>query len=125
MGHRHQPSAICYQPSAISYRPSARWDRRESKVKVTGGRTGIQCPIGLFPRQEEEIARLTQEINRGRTAAEKAPRAQALIEAVDVLLACEQYDEGSMDCRLCHNFSELRRKTAALVIKAGHLADSR
>jgi hypothetical protein len=83
---------------------------------------GIHCPIGLFPRQEAEIARLTQEINRAPTAAEKAPWAQALIEAVDVLLACEQYDEKSLDCRLCHNFSDLRRKTAALVVKAGRLS---
>ena len=90
-----------------------------------GGQASIHCPIGLFPRQEEEIALLTQEINQARTAAEKAPWAQTLIETVDVLLACEQYDEGGMDCRLCRNFSELRRKTAALVIKAGHLADSR
>jgi hypothetical protein len=81
----------------------------------------IHCPIGLFPRQEEEIAHLTQEINQARTAAEKAPWAQALIEAVDVLLACEQYDEGSINCRLCRNFSELRRKTAALVIRASRL----
>ena len=82
---------------------------------------GIRCPTGLFPRQEEEIARLTRAINQARTAAEKAPWAQQLIEAVDVLLACEQYDEGSMHCRLCRNFSELRHKTAALVIKAGRL----
>jgi hypothetical protein len=86
-----------------------------------GRQASIHCTIGLFPRQEEEIARLTREINQARTAAEKAPWAQALIEAVDVLLACEQYDEESLDCRLCRNFSELRRKTAALVIKAGHL----
>ena len=83
---------------------------------------GIRCPIGLFPRQEAEIARLTQEINRAPTAADKAPWAQALMEAVDVLLACEQYDEQSLDCRLCRNFSELRRKTAALVVKAGRLS---
>lgn len=90
-----------------------------------GGQASVHCPISLFPRQEEEIARLTQEINQARTAAEKAPWAQALIETVDVLLACEQYDEESLDCRLCRNFSELRHKTAALVVKAGHLADSR
>jgi hypothetical protein len=83
----------------------------------------IHCPIGLFPRQEEEIARLTQKINQARTAAEKAPWAQALIEAVDVLLACERYDQESLNCRLCRNFSELRRKTAALVVKAGRLDD--
>jgi hypothetical protein len=93
--------------------------------REVGRQARIHCSTGLFPRREEEIARLTQEINQARTAAEKAPWAQALIETVDVLLACEQYDEGSMDCRLCRNFSELRRKTAALVIKAGRLDDRR
>ena len=82
---------------------------------------GIRCPIGLFSRQEAEIARLTQEINQAPTAAEKASWAQELREAVNVLLACEDYDEGTVDCRLCHNFSELRRKTATLVLKAGQL----
>lgn len=94
-------------------------------MREMGRRAGIRCPIDLFPRQEEEIARLTQEINQAQTAAEKTPWAQELMEAVDVLLACERYDEESMDCRLCRNFSGLRRKTAALVVKAGHLADSR
>ena len=83
---------------------------------------GIRCPIGIFPRQETEIARLTQGINRARTAAEKASWAQELIDAVEVLIACDRYDEGSMHCRLCHNFSELRHKTATLVIKAGRLS---
>ena len=90
-------------------------------MRETEGQTGIDCPIGLFPEQEEEIARLTQEVNRAGTAAEKGPWAQALTEAVDVLLACQRYDEESLDCRLCRNFSALRRKTAALVIRAGRL----
>jgi hypothetical protein len=94
-------------------------------VRETDRQAGIHCSIGLFPRQEEEIARLTWEINQARTVAEKAPWAQTLMEAVDVLLACEGYDEESLDCRLCHNFSELRRKTAVLVVKAGRLNDRR
>ncbi|MBU0703242.1 MAG: hypothetical protein KKC18_05185 [Chloroflexi bacterium] len=83
---------------------------------------GIRCPIGIFPRQEAEITRLTQAINQSPTAAEKAPWAQELIEAVDVLLACDRYDEADLHCRLCRNFSELRHKTATLVIKAGCLS---
>lgn len=90
-------------------------------MKKTGRQAGIRCPIGLFPRQEAEIAQLTEAINRAPTAAEKAPWAQALMEAADVLLACERYDGESLHCRLCHNFSELRRKTAALVISAARL----
>jgi len=89
------------------------------------GEARIHCPIGLFHKQEAEVARLTQAINQAHMATEKAPWAEALIEAVDVLLACERYDEESLDCRLCRNFSELRRKTAALVVKAGHLDDRR
>jgi hypothetical protein len=86
-----------------------------------GRQASIHCPIGLFPGQEEEIARLTQVINQARTAVEKVPWAQALIEAADVLLTCEQYDAGSLDCCLCRAFSELRRKAASLIVKAGSL----
>ena len=85
----------------------------------------IKCPIDLFPRQEAQIVRLTQEINRARSAAQKAPFAQSLIETVEVLLACESFAEDSSDCRLCRNFSELRRKTAALVVQVGQLDQRR
>lgn len=91
-------------------------------MRKRGKQESIRCPIGLFSEQEEEIERLTEAINRASTAAEKAPWAQELIEAVHVLLACEQYDEENVNCRLCRNFSELRRKTAGLVVKAGRLS---
>ena len=90
-----------------------------------GGQPNISCPTGLFARQEGEVMRLTGAINQAPRAAEKAAWAQVLVEVVDVLLECEQYDEGSLHCRLCEEFSELRRKTAALVVKAGQLDDRR
>jgi Mor family transcriptional regulator len=82
----------------------------------------IHCPIDLFPRQEAEISPLTDALNQAATAAEKAPWAEAMIEAVNVLLACEQYDEASLDCRLCRRFSRLRCEIATLVVKAGRLS---
>jgi len=85
----------------------------------------ISCPIGLFPRQEAEIETLTRSINQARGAAQKAPYAQSLIEAVDILLACESFSPDSADCLFCRNFSELRRKTAALVVQAGQLDQRR
>jgi len=85
----------------------------------------IYCPISLFARQEAEIIRLTQAINQAPRAAEKAVWAQALIEEVDLLLGCEQYDEENLNCRLCRQFSELRRKTAALIVRAGQLQERR
>lgn len=88
---------------------------------MAGQQATIHCPIDLFPQQELEIVRLTEAINQARTAAAKAPWAQALIAAVDVLLTCERYDGENLNCCLCHNISDLRRKTAALVFKAGQL----
>jgi len=91
----------------------------------TSSQADILCPIDLFPSQEEEVNRLTQAINQAPTAVQKAPFAQELIAAVDVLLACKSYDEGSLDCRLCRNFSQLRHKTASLVVRAGQLDERR
>lgn len=88
-------------------------------------RAGIHCPIGLFSKKEDEIVRLTGKINQARTAADKCPWAQALMESVQVLLTCEHYDEKLTDCNLCRGVSELRYKTAELVVKAGHLHSRR
>ena len=85
----------------------------------------IQCPIDLFSQQEEEIDRLTQTINQAQVAAQKAPHALALIEAVQVLLACQFYDQENLNCHLCRNISQLRFKTYNLVVKAGRVDDSR
>ncbi|MBE3118480.1 MAG: hypothetical protein IMZ50_06975 [Candidatus Atribacteria bacterium] len=86
----------------------------------------IQCPTeGLFSQQEEEIGRLTQTINQVQGAAQKAAHALVLIDAVEVLLACQAYDQENLNCRLCRNISQLRFKTYNLVVKAGRLEDSR
>lgn len=87
---------------------------------MTDEQPSISCP--KFRVQESIIARLTQQINAARTVAEKAPKAEGLIEVVEELLDCCEYEEESLDCRLCHNFSELRKKTAELILKAGRLA---
>ncbi len=82
----------------------------------------IDCPIGLFPQQDTEIARLTRAINQAPTARQKAPLAEELLEAVDVLLRCEVFDTTQNACHLCRNISQLRHKTAALVVRAGQLS---
>jgi hypothetical protein len=88
-------------------------------------KANIQCPINLFPRQEEQILRLTQAINQARSARQKVPYAQALIEVVNVLRDCESYDEHSLDCRLCRSFSLLRQKTARLIVIAEQIDEKR
>lgn len=77
----------------------------------------IQCPIGLFEPQEAKIEVLTQAINAARTASEKAPNARMLMNEVNVLLDCASYDRANPNCGLCRSFSELRLKTANLIVK--------
>ncbi len=81
--------------------------------------TGIQCPIGLFERQEAKIEVLAKAINAAKTAAEKAPHARTLIEEAKVLLDCASNDRANENCENCQSFSELRLKTASLIVKIG------
>lgn len=79
----------------------------------------IRCPIDLFEPQEAKIETLTKPINATKTASEKAPNARMLIDEVNVLLGCVSYDRANQNCCLCRNFSELRLKTASLIVKVG------
>ena len=79
----------------------------------------IKCPIGLFEPQEAKVEVLTQAIKAGRTATDKVPNARMLIDEVTVLLDCASYDRANQNCSLCRSFSELRFKTASLVVKMG------
>ncbi len=81
--------------------------------------TAIQCPIGLFERQEAKIEVLAKAINAAKTAAEKAPHARTLIEEAKVLLDCASNDRANENCENCQSFSELRLKTANLIVKIG------
>ncbi|MCG2769721.1 MAG: hypothetical protein L6435_15285 [Anaerolineae bacterium] len=82
--------------------------------------TGISCP--RFSAQERICVSLTERLNVARTAAEKAARAEELIEAVQELLDCKEYEEESLDCQYCRNVSLLRKKTAELVRKVSAIA---
>lgn len=90
-----------------------------------GLQSQIQCPIDLFGPQEAKIEALTKAINAARTAPEKATSARMLIDEVNVLLDCASYDRANQNCCLCRNFSELRLKTASLIVKAGTMRSTR
>ena len=89
-----------------------------------GAQGKLQCPIGLFERQEAKIEELTKAINVARTAAEKAPKARVLCEAVSVVLECGSYDRTNPNCGLCRDFSELRLKTTSLIVQMGSAGGS-
>jgi len=83
------------------------------------GKTGVQCPIGLFDAQEAKIEALTKAINAAQTAPEKMPYARDLIDEIEVLLVCPSYDRTDHNCGLCRSFSKLRLQTASLIVKVG------
>jgi hypothetical protein len=85
----------------------------------------IQCPIDLFEPQETKIEALTKAINAARIASEKALNARMLIDEANILLDCASYDRANQNCRLCRNFSELRLKTASLIVKVGAIGTTR
>jgi len=82
----------------------------------------LECPIDLYPRQDPDIQRLNAEINRHRNAADKADYARELLQVVGVLLDCDAYDDGNLNCRLCRQFAGLRMKAADLIIAASGAA---
>ena len=62
---------------------------------------------------------LAKAIRAAKTAAEKAPHARTLIEEAKVLLHCASNDRANQNCEICQSFSELRLKTASLIVKIG------
>jgi hypothetical protein len=80
---------------------------------------GITC--GEFQAKESIFATLAEQVNAAQSIGEKAAKAKEVIEVAEELLACEEYEEASLECQYCRNFSLLRKKTAALIIKMASL----
>ena len=87
---------------------------------MTAEQTGIKC--AKFQAQENVIAGLTVQINAAKTGTEKASEAKRLLEAVEVLLSCDDHSDKTPDCQYCHSFSRLRQKSAELILRAWPLA---
>jgi hypothetical protein len=80
----------------------------------------INCPT--FQKQEPVIEDITAKINNANGVLEKAEFAQKLREEVDVLLSCQDYNEKNKDCSNCRFITNVRKKTADLVMKAKKFA---
>jgi hypothetical protein len=80
----------------------------------------INCSI--FLSEEKVIKRLTKEINETKNVEQKAVKAQELIDEEDTLLSCKDYNAKNEDCKNCRIISDLRKKTAEIVVKAQKLA---
>ncbi|MBI5207518.1 MAG: hypothetical protein HY934_06975 [Candidatus Firestonebacteria bacterium] len=79
----------------------------------------IDCQV--FNKQELLIESLIDKINKSKDNQGKSIFAKELNEKVNVLLICNDYDTGSVDCIDCHIISKLRQKTADLIEKIGEI----
>jgi len=70
-----------------------------------------------FQAKERVCAALAEQVNAAQTIDEKAAKARGMMEVVEELLACEEYEKTSVACQYCRSFSLLRQKTAALILK--------
>jgi len=74
-----------------------------------------------FQKQEAVIEDITAQINNAKDVSQKAEFAQKLQEEVDVLLSCPDYNQKNKDCSNCRFITNVRKKTADLVIRAKKL----
>ena len=80
----------------------------------------ISCQV--FQKQEAVIKDITNKINAIEGVTGKAVFAEELRKEADVLLACQDYKDASLDCKNCRFIANLRKKTADIIVKAKKLA---
>ncbi len=76
----------------------------------------ISCKV--FQKQEAVIKDITSKINAIEGVTGKAVFAEELRKEADALLVCQDYKDASLDCKNCRFISNIRKKTADIIIKA-------
>jgi hypothetical protein len=87
---------------------------------IKENKTNINC--SLFQKQESEIKIITDKINKAMDIQGKASYAEELLERVEVLLSCPDFDGKRLDCKNCHVISHWRKKTTNIIKKIKKLA---
>ncbi len=80
----------------------------------------IHCPV--FQKQETVLRDIASKINAVEGVTGKAVLAEELRAEADMLLACQDFKEASLDCKNCRFVASLRKKTADIIIKMKKLA---
>lgn len=79
----------------------------------------ITCSI--FQQKEPIIKEFTSRLNEVEDYQHKVELASDLSRYVNMLLECLEYNADSLDCKNCRFISNLRKKTANIIIKAKEL----
>ncbi|MFH1890036.1 MAG: hypothetical protein ABIJ91_00475 [Candidatus Kuenenbacteria bacterium] len=83
--------------------------------------TAEQVKCSIFQAKNEFIASITKIMNEMKDIKNKAHLAERLIEEVEKLLACKQFDKQRAECEICHHIAVLRKQAADLIIQAENL----
>ena len=75
----------------------------------------ISCFI--FQQKESIIREFTDRLNEVKDYQHKQELASDLLRYIDMLLECLEYNN-SLDCKNCRFISNIRKKTAGIIIKA-------
>jgi len=87
-------------------------------------RTMVCPPIGkaiscsIFQQKEFSIKEFTDRLNKVEDYQHKIELASDLSRYADMLLECLEYNANSLDCKNCRIISNIRKKTADIIIKA-------
>lgn len=69
-----------------------------------------------FVETERISKKLVAEINEAKDVTTKATKAKELIEVVDSLLSCAEYDKDQWNCKICHQVASLRKNACQITI---------
>lgn len=83
------------------------------------GQGRVSCSI--FQQKEPIIQEFNDRLNEVEDYQHKVELASDLSRYVDMLLECLEYNANSLDCKNCRFISNLRKKTANIIIKAKEL----
>ncbi len=83
-----------------------------------------QINCSSFLRYEDRIKKLTRSINGCKIISKKVDDAFELIDIINILSSCPDYDEINDDCLNCRFALNLRNEIARIIIEATETAIS-
>jgi len=78
----------------------------------------IDCPI--FSKYKERITELVTYLEGPEFSSEKMDQAKELLNIIDSLMRCPQYDKDNENCHNCRFFLKLKREIAKIIISANN-----
>ena len=82
----------------------------------------MNCPT--FLKYQDRIKKLTRSVNGRKIISKKVDDAFELVDIINILSSCPDYDENHDDCINCRFILNLRQEIARIIIEATESAIS-